>query len=107
MEGGKQPSRMTYGNYLRLEEMLDLQEGPSDYSPKPCNDEKHFIIVHQAFELWFKLVITELKQVHRLMRTEQIDENSMPKIVHHLKRVSAVFDLMSVSYTHLRAHETH
>ena len=95
MEGRKQQSRMTYGNYLRLEEMLDLQEGPSDYFPKPCNDEKHFIIVHQAFELWFKLVITELKQVHTLMSTEHIDENSMPKIVHHLKRVSAVFDLMS------------
>ena len=33
--------------------------------------------------------------MHTLMSTEHIDENSMPKIVHHLKRVSAVFDLMS------------
>ncbi len=95
MEAKKQPNRMTYGNYLRLEEMLKLQEGPSDYSPTPCNDETHFIIVHQVFELWFKLVLTELKQIHYLMSSEHINEDTMPKIVHHLKRVSAVFDLMS------------
>jgi len=87
--------RMTYGNYLRLEEMLKLQEGPDGYSPKPCNDEKHFIIVHQAFELWFKLVISELKEVHKLMDSEKISEQSMPKIVRHLNRVTEVFDLMS------------
>lgn len=95
MEANKQPTRITYGNYLRLEEMLNLQEGPENYLPLPCNNEKHFIIVHQAFELWFKLVLTELKEVHKLMSSEHIDENSMPIIVHHLKRVSAVFDLMS------------
>ncbi len=88
-------SRMTYGNYLRLEEMLRLQEGPDGYSPEPCNDEKHFIIVHQAFELWFKLVISELKEVHKLMDSKNIDEQSMPKIVRHLKRVTEIFNLMS------------
>tara|TARA_B100000282_G_scaffold161156_1_gene116375 strand:- start:301 stop:1395 length:1095 start_codon:yes stop_codon:yes gene_type:complete len=95
MEAGEQPSRITYGNYLRLDEMLNLQEGPVDYSPLPCNNEKHFIIVHQVFELWFKLVLTELKEVHKMMSSEHIDERSMPIIVHHLKRVSAVFNLMS------------
>ena len=95
MEGGEGSSRMTYGNYLRLEEMLSLQEGPNGYLPEPCNDEKHFIIVHQVFELWFKLVLSELKHVHSIMNNNHIDENSMPKIVHHLKRVSSVFGLMS------------
>ena len=42
--------RMTYGGYLRLEDLLQLQGGPSGYSPSPCNDETHFIIVHQEFE---------------------------------------------------------
>ena len=95
MEDVEKSSRMTYGNYLRLEEMLTLQDGPEGYSPKPCNDEKHFIIVHQAFELWFKLVLSELKEVHSLMNSQNISENSMPKIVHHLNRVSTVFGLMS------------
>ena len=95
MEGKGTLDRMTYGNYLRLEEMLALQEGPSGYLPEPCNDEKHFIIVHQAFELWFKLALSELKEVHKLMNSDSIDEHSMPKIVHHMKRVSEVFSLMS------------
>ena len=95
MEGQDASDRMTYGNYLRLEEMLQLQEGPSGYYPAPSNDEKHFIIVHQAFELWFKLVISELKEVHKLMDSNNISEQSMPKIVHHLKRVTEVFNLMS------------
>ena len=95
MQDAGNSKRLTYGNYLRLDELLRLQEGPANYSPEPCNDEKHFIIVHQAFELWFKLILTELKQVHKIMNSERINENSMPIIVHHLKRVSAVFDLMS------------
>ena len=95
MSGQENTNRMTYGNYLRLDDMLSLQEGPLGYSPKPCNDELHFIIVHQAFELWFKLVLSELKEVHGLMNKEHIEEGSMPKIVHHLKRVSSVFNLMS------------
>jgi len=95
MEEEGTSGRMTYGNYLRLEEMLKLQEGPDGYSPEPCNDEKHFIIVHQAFELWFKLVISELKEVHKLMNSKNISEQSMPKIVRHLNRVTEVFDLMS------------
>ena len=95
MEEKGDSGRMTYGNYLRLEEMLKLQEGPNGYSPEPCNDEKHFIIVHQAFELWFKLVISELKEVHKLMNSKKISEQSMPKIVRHLNRVTEVFDLMS------------
>ena len=95
MSGQESTNRMTYGNYLRLDDILSLQEGPLGYSPKPCNDELHFIIVHQAFELWFKLVLSELKEVHGLMNKEHIEEGSMPKIVHHLKRVSSVFNLMS------------
>tara|TARA_B100001250_G_C19809224_1_gene794990 strand:+ start:943 stop:2037 length:1095 start_codon:yes stop_codon:yes gene_type:complete len=94
---GEQPARgrMTYGNYLRLDDMLSLQEGPEGYLPGPCNDELHFIIVHQAFELWFKLVVSELKEVHQIMNNEHIEEGDMPKIVHHLKRVTSVFNLMS------------
>ena len=48
--------RMTYGGYLQLDSLLTLQDGPEGYSPAPSNDEQHFIIVHQAFALWFKLI---------------------------------------------------
>ena len=87
--------RMTYGGYLRLEELLQLQEGPEGYLPQPCNDEKHFIIVHQAFELWFKLILSELKCAHTILNSNKVEEKVMPKLVHHLERVTSIFDLMS------------
>ena len=87
--------RMTYGGYLRLEDLLQLQEGPEGYSPSPCNDETHFIIVHQAFELWFKLILSELKSAHQILNSDKVDEKVMPKLVHHLERVTSIFNLMS------------
>ncbi len=87
--------RMTYGGYLRLEDLLELQEGPAGYAPSPCNDETHFIIVHQAFELWFKLILSELKSAHKILNSDKVDEKVMPKLVHHLERVTSIFNLMS------------
>ncbi|HEX8388646.1 MAG TPA: tryptophan 2,3-dioxygenase family protein [Sphingomonas sp.] len=46
---------LTYGSYLRLPELLDLQ------SPRTgTHDELLFITVHQASELWIKLMLHEL-----------------------------------------------
>ena len=87
--------RMTYGGYLRLEDLLQLQEGPVGYSPSPCNDETHFIVVHQAFELWFKLILSELKSAHNILCSDKVEEKVMPKLVHHLERVTSIFNLMS------------
>lgn len=50
--------RMTYGGYLRLDAILSAQQPLSD---PPHHDEMLFIIQHQATELWFKLIIHELK----------------------------------------------
>ena len=40
---------LTYGGYLRLDELLALQ------SPRSAeHDELLFIVIHQTYELWFK-----------------------------------------------------
>ena len=88
-------ARITYGGYLRLEELLALQDGPDGYTPLPSNDELHFIIVHQTFELWFKLILRELKEARTLMNNEHIEESSIPRVVHHLERVSEIFRLLA------------
>ena len=49
---------VTYASYLALEELLRLQR-PRSQPEHP--DELLFIIVHQASELWFKLILHELK----------------------------------------------
>jgi tryptophan 2,3-dioxygenase len=46
---------MSYGDYLRLDDLLQAQHRRSD-----SHDEMLFIIIHQASELWMKLVIHEL-----------------------------------------------
>lgn len=88
-------ARITYGGYLRLEELLALQDGPDGYVPLPSNDELHFIIVHQTFELWFKLILRELKEARELMNHEHIAESTIPRVVHHLERVSEIFRLLA------------
>jgi tryptophan 2,3-dioxygenase len=51
---------VTYGTYLELEQLLALQH-PKSAPEHP--DELLFIIVHQASELWFKLILHELNHL--------------------------------------------
>ncbi len=57
-----------YGSYLRLDEMLALQTPQS--SPEHP-DELLFIIVHQASELWFKVLRHEMEAL--IIALEQFD----------------------------------
>ena len=92
---GSPTNRMTYSGYLRLDELLQLQAGPEGHSPSPSNDEMHFIITHQAFELWFKQVRSEFDAVHGCLSQESVDEKHLPRIVHHLERVIEIFRLLA------------
>ena len=52
---------VTYGSYLALEELLQLQRPRSaDDSGAEHPDELLFIVVHQASELWFKVILHEI-----------------------------------------------
>ena len=96
MAGSASPTnRMTYSGYLRLDELLQLQDGPEGHNPSPTNDELHFIITHQAFELWFKQVRTELDAAHDYLAKASVDEKYLPKIVHHFERVIEIFRLLA------------
>jgi tryptophan 2,3-dioxygenase len=50
------PSPLTYGRYLRIQELLDLQQPRSE---GPEHDEMLFIVIHQVYELWFKQMLWE------------------------------------------------
>ncbi len=95
MQSSLYPMSPTYGEYLRLEELLGLQTGLEDDEGKISNDELHFIIVHQNFELWFKLVINELRCTRDLLDTDYVEETSLPQAVHHMERVTETFRLMA------------
>lgn len=53
-------SKLSYNEYLKVPELLRLQKCLSD---PPSHDELHFIIIHQTYELWFKLVLFELDTI--------------------------------------------
>jgi tryptophan 2,3-dioxygenase len=52
---GEEGRRLSYATYLRLLELLQLQNGLTEE-----HDELLFIVAHQAYELWFKVVLHEL-----------------------------------------------
>jgi len=65
---GEQGGRLTYGDYLQLAGLLDAQVPES--SP-PAHDELLFIMIHQVYELWFKLILHELSDARdRLLEGE-------------------------------------
>ena len=80
----------TYGTYLQLDELLGLQGEHRGI----CNDELHFIIVHQTFELWFKQVIRELSEIRDSLGDSEVPEEAIPSCVHGMRRVTEIFRLM-------------
>ena len=62
------PSDMTYNDYLKVPELLQLQELKSQ---PPHHDEMLFIVIHQAYELWFKLILHEMEKAIGLMQARR------------------------------------
>ena len=57
---GEQGARLTYGSYLRLEQLLSAQQLESPRTTgSPAHDELLFITVHQVYELWFQQLLHE------------------------------------------------
>jgi tryptophan 2,3-dioxygenase len=79
-----------YAEYLELDKLLATQHPVSDSLGKPAHDELLFIIVHQTYELWFKLVLFELDSVIRIFDTDRIDEKQMGVVISRLDRVHTI-----------------
>jgi tryptophan 2,3-dioxygenase len=73
---------LTYGSYLKIPELLSLQQLRSD---PPVHDELLFIVVHQAYELWFKQLLFELESVRDRMFVGDAE-----RARHYLVRVHAI-----------------
>jgi tryptophan 2,3-dioxygenase len=74
-----QAEELTYGSYLKIDELLSLQQPRSE--PEE-HDELLFIVIHQVYELWFKEVLHELDQL-----AEHLDDDRPALSGHQLKRV--------------------
>jgi tryptophan 2,3-dioxygenase len=82
----------TYWDYLKLDQLLSLQGGLEGSDEKLMPDELHFIVVHQAFELWFKLILRELRLARDHLAAPRVEEETIPLVVHHLHRVNTILE---------------
>jgi len=80
------PGPLTYNTYLKVDELKSLQICQSD---PPHHDEPLFIIIHQAYELWFKLILHEIDAVFALLKA-----GKARRATFFLRRVVAVFKLL-------------
>src|SRR5215470_6778430 len=80
---------VTYGSYLKIDELLSLQQPRSTSSNGPEHDEMLFIVIHQVYELWFKELLHEFDRVRRLL-----EEDEPHRVQHTLKRILTILKVM-------------
>jgi tryptophan 2,3-dioxygenase len=83
-----------YGSYLQLDKLLSAQSLESTKAGHTVHDEMLFIVVHQAYELWFKQVIWEIDDVRRIFDQDIVDEANMGTAVARLRRIVEIQKLM-------------
>lgn len=87
-------SGLNYDDYLRVGDLLKLQDLKSERAGRKAHDEMLFIIVHQTYELWFKQILTELDSVLDLFSNERLDERFMEVIHSRLQRICEIQKLL-------------
>lgn len=84
-----------YGDYLKLTQFLDSQKPVSGLYGEEAHDETLFIIVHQAYELWFKQMLHELSSVMAVFAKDEVKDQQLTTVVHRLKRVIKIQALLN------------
>lgn len=81
-----QHSTLSYNKYLKVPDLIGLQECLSDPSH---HDELLFITIHQAYELWFKQILHELDAA-----IVQMNEGRVAAAAHTMRRVVEIEKLL-------------
>ena len=86
-----------YQDYLQLQHILNSQH-PESFKDgnKPAHDEMLFIVIHQAYELWFKQILFEVNSAVDIMSQENINDNTpqLQTVVHRLNRVITILKVL-------------
>jgi len=84
---------ITYGSYLRLDDLLSLQQPQS----KPeHSDELLFIVVHQASELWFKAILHDIDGL-----IDALEAREPGQALWRIQRVNALMRIVSAQLSSL------
>src|SRR6187455_352320 len=87
---------MHYHDYLQLDKILNAQDLESTRHEVSAHDEMLFIIIHQAYELWFKQLHHEADSVVAIMRKPSLNDNSpeLQTVVHRLNRMVVILRVL-------------
>jgi len=85
---------LTYSSYLKIDELLSLQQPLSDGPEGPEHDETLFIVIHQVYELWFKQVLHELDRVVRLFDVSRPGGDRTPDVLLAWRRILTILKTM-------------
>ena len=77
---------LTYSSYLKIDELLSLQQPLSD---GPEHDETLFIVIHQVYELWFKQMLHEVDYLKGLL-----EKGDVPRALHTMKRILTILKVV-------------
>jgi tryptophan 2,3-dioxygenase len=88
------PVPVYYGDYLKLDTLLSAQVPESVREGKPAHDEMLFIIVHQAYELWFRQILHELDRIQADFARNPLADEQLGRIVHGLDRINEILKLL-------------
>ena len=93
MDDGTTDRAVTYGSYLRVDDLLSLQQ---PRSTGPEHDELLFIVIHQVYELWFKELLHELDRVRQLLTADDTHraQHTLKRILTILKVLVAQLDIL-------------
>lgn len=85
-----------YSQYLELDKIIDAQHPVSfEKGNTPAHDEMLFIVIHQAYELWFKQILFEVGTVLDIM-SKPMNDNSpdLQMVVHRMQRVNTIMRVL-------------
>ena len=83
-----------YRNYLQLDKILDAQQLESNSKGNEAHEEMLFIIIHQAYELWFKQILHELESVKKYFQRKRIHEENIGLIVGRVERTNKIMSVL-------------
>jgi tryptophan 2,3-dioxygenase len=84
-----------YSDYLHLDTLLDTQKPLSAKYDKEAHDETLFIIIHQAYELWFKQILHEVNSIYEIMDHNPIPPNTLSTVSLRLERIVKILHVLN------------
>ncbi|RYY62150.1 MAG: tryptophan 2,3-dioxygenase [Chitinophagaceae bacterium] len=85
-----------YHDYLQLDKILNAQLLESDKQHAHAHDEMLFVVIHQAYELWFKQLHYEIDSILEILARPSLNDNSpeLQTVVHRVSRCVTILRVL-------------